>query len=102
MTTFSLQYFAWLEFVIFVRFKAIKVDWKRIQICRSASLTLGPVSRKMVKFNLGLRRLSQVLSKQCRSSMQLELTKYSYTVGPLLPDMVMITQNVIPKRYIGR
>ena len=44
----------------------------------------GPVSRKMVKFN---QRLSKISSKV----LQLELTN---TVEPLLRDKVMITQKV--------
>ena len=37
MITFSLQYFAWLEFVIFFRFKTIKVDRKRIDLPKCSS-----------------------------------------------------------------
>ena len=57
--TFSLQYFAWLEFVIFFVFKQSKWIGKEL-ICQSAPVTLGPVPRKMVTFNPGL---SQILSK---------------------------------------
>ena len=50
---------------------------------------LGPVPRKMVKFNPGLSQISNTvfLSK----SVQLEVTKYCWA---LLRDTVMITQNV--------